>query len=114
MKKMAVLLTKRLANCFCSVYTNWVEYLIFTDQNHLDHMIRNNLDEDKFLEFVQVDNFIFETDIWYVEGPVKYRSFREMCRKLLNPEKESFNDLKRHLNYTELYKYAKKYRLLIE
>ena len=114
---MAVLLTKRLANCFCSVYTNWVDYLIFMDQNHLDHVIRNNFDEDRFLELVQVDNFIFKVDKWYVDGQssqIKYRSFREICRKLLNPEKENLEDLKRHLNCTELYKYAEKYRLLVE
>ena len=93
-----------------------MNYLIFMDKNHLDHVLRNNLDEDRFLEFVETDNFVFKTDMWYVEGQsiqVKYRSFREMCRKLLNSEKENLEDLKRHLDYTELYKYIEKYRLLV-
>lgn len=87
------------------------------DQTHLDNVIRNYLDEDRFLEFVQVDNFIFKVDMWYVEGQpeqTKYRSFKELCRKLLNPEKENVVELKAHLGYDNLYKFIEKYRLLIE
>lgn len=94
-----------------------MNYLIFMDQTHLDNVIRNYLDEDRFLEFVQVDNFIFKVDMWYIEGQleqIKYRSFKEICRKLASPKENEIEDFKKHLNYDTLYKFIEKYRLLIE
>lgn len=94
-----------------------MNYFVLIDQEQLDNFIRKELDEDKFLELLQIDNFIFQTDRWFVPGAseqIKYRSFKEICRKLASPKENEIEDFKKHLGYDNLYKFIEKYRLLIE
>jgi hypothetical protein len=94
-----------------------MNYFLLLDKEHLDDYIINELDEDKFLEWLQIDNFVFQTDNWFVPGAseqIKYRSFKEICRKLASPKENEIEDFKKHLNYDTLYKFIEKYRLLIE